>query len=303
MISLLYGPNVYKRLIELKRIGQNYDQDTIERRNGEDLSKEGLLELMQGASLFSTEKLVIIRALSKNKALWELLGGSLDGIPDETHLVLAEDAPDKRTRTFKLLQKKAKLVYCEELTDSHASDWLITEAKERNGTKLERKLALHLLRRVGNNQSNLSTELDKVILLAQPLTERAIDAAVEATPEGNAFDLLDAALAKRQSQVRQHIASLRFIEEPYRLFGLLTSQVYTLALVYAGKGMTSDELAKQASVHPFVIRKMSSVTRSMGAQDISFIANEVAILDDRLKNSGGDPWDLLEHALLKISSR
>lgn len=303
MISLLYGANGYKKLAELHKITDGVDSHSIERRDGEDLGRKDLLDLFQGVSLFTAEKLVIIRDLSKNKPMWEFFGESLDTIPDETHIVLLETAPDKRTRTFKQLQKKARVIACEELNDNHIIEWLITEAKARNGTQLDRKLAGYLLRRVGNNQSRLSTELDKIILLEPPLTERSMNEAVEASPEGNAFDLLDAALAKRQAQVRQHIASLRFMEDPYRLFGLLTSQVFTLALVYAGKGVTPDELAKQASVHPFVARKLAGVTRTMNDQEMVFIANEVAVLDDRLKTSGGDPWDLLEHALLKISAR
>lgn len=303
MISLLYGPNTYKRLTELRRISRGVDSDAVERRDGEDLSKDGLLELMQGASLFSSEKLVIVRDLSKNKSLWDILGDTIDGVPDETHLVLVESAPDKRTRTFKQLQKKANVIVCEELNDNHVIDWIMTETKSRNGTLLDRKLASYLLRRVGNNQSRLSSELDKVILADQPITEATINDIVEATPEGNAFDLLDAALAKRSAQVRQYVASLRFTEDPYRLFGLLTSQAFTLALVHAGKGMSPDELAKQAGVHPFVVRKLGSVTRTMSDADIRLVAEEVVTLDDRMKSSVGEPWDLLEHALLKISAR
>jgi DNA polymerase-3 subunit delta len=86
------------------------------------------------------------------------------------------------------------------------------------------------------------------------------------------------------------------------LFGLLASQVHTLAVVAAAGMRTPDQIAKEAGLHPFVVRKTQGVARRLGAGNIKRIAYDVALCDAQLKSTGVDPWQLISLCLQKIAT-
>ena len=107
MITLIIGENAYERDQAVARIiGESGCKP--ERRTGSEMAEQDLLQLMQGVSLFESSQLIVIRELSENKPLWSLLEQRHTIVPDDSHLVLIEPKPDKRTKTYKTLQKKCK---------------------------------------------------------------------------------------------------------------------------------------------------------------------------------------------------
>lgn len=305
-VTLLYGPNHYAGQVELKKriksfVTQNGEHG-LERWDGEALKLRDLTDLLLGVSLFSPKKLVIIHDLGKNKPLWEYIGDNLSDIPSSTQLILIEESPDRRTKTFKTLQKNATCTTLDQPSDNQLTEWIMSYMAEK-GKPLDRPLANHLLRRIGSNQALIHHELEKLSLSDSPITARLINDLVEATPEGNAYELLDAALAGRIATVKNQLSLLRYSEDPYRLFGLLVSQVFTLALVHAAGSMRNESIAQETGVHPFIIRKLTPVAKSISQNELDGVVLEVVALDDRLKSSAAEPWDLLEHALTKIAAR
>ncbi len=307
MITLIYGPNHYRRQAEVNSRTDNFVKKNgnhgLERWDGEEIkSPQELTEILQSISLFSSEKLVVIRGLSKNKPLWDYLGEHLSDISWRCDVILVEESPDRRTKTFKALQKLSAVITCDEPSENQLIDWII-KTGDASGKPFTKALAMHLLRRVGSDQTTLSQEIAKVSLVTSDLTAELIDNHVESSPEGSAFDLLDAVVAKKTELIADLLKNLRYQDDPYRLFGLLVSQVFTLALVHAAGSMPADEIAKQAAVHPFVVRKLKEATGVMSQTELAQVVSEVALLDDRLKSSVADPWLLIEQALSKIAAR
>lgn len=305
MVTLLYGPNAYRRDKAFSSIREKFLETAsavgIERFDGDDLEVVRLPELLQGASLFAASRLVVIRGASTNKKLWEALGDAVETVPDETHLVLIEAAPDKRTRTFKQLAKYAQVVVCDQPGEHELQAWLIDEAS-RAGKELSPSLARQLIMRVGVDQQLLFHELEKVLLSPHDITKELIDEVVESSEEGNAFALLDAVLAGQAKQVDAQLRALKTSEDPYRLIGLVTSQVFSLALVWAGQKLPPAQIAAETGLHPFVVKKLAQTAKRLTRAKLDEVVGTVVQLDDRLKTSAAEPWELLELALAKIAS-
>jgi len=305
MVTLLYGPNTYKRDRLFADIREKFltraGREAIERFDGDELAPERLPELLQGASLFASERLVVIRGASANKRLWEGLGELVEAIPDETHLVLIETAPDKRTRTFKQLGKYGDAVACEQPSERELESWLVDSAKQAT-KELAPSLAKRMILKVGADQQLLAHELEKLVVLPGEITREVVDNVVESSEEGNAFTLLDAVLAGQPAQVERELRALKTSEDPYRLVGLLTSQVFSLALVWAGQKMPPAQLASDTGMHPFVVKKLIQSARRLPRAKLEVVIETVAQLDDRLKTSAAEPWELLDLALAKIAT-
>ena len=304
MIYLLSGANDFaarQALDELLSATVNkHGVHAVERTDGETLDPARLPELLQGMSLFAAERLVIIRDAGKNKLLWEALGDVIEKVPGEVALVLVEPAPDKRTRTYKQLQKYGQVRDFPELSERELVAWAAAAVKDAGGS-IDARTATHLIRRAGTNQWQLWTELQKLVGARQTITIELIDQLVELSPQASAFELLDAVLAGRSNRAVELLDRLKASEDPYKLFGLLVSQVQSLALVVAAQGRSADMVAKDAGIHPFVVRKLQPLARAVSYKQLQKILAGVSLADTQMKSTGADPWVLLEQCLGKIA--
>jgi DNA polymerase III subunit delta len=300
MIRLLYGQNSYAIKSDVTAsvaqfLGAHRDHG-LERYDALELDASALPEVLQGASLFSAERLVIIRDADKNKPLWNALADWVEKIPDEVQVILVAEQPDKRTKTFKALQKQGEVREYALLKRPELIKWVA----EKSEGRLDRNMAGELVDRVGDDQFRLSNELDK-LLLHDSITKDLITDLVEPTPQHSVFELLDAIINRRQQVAEDLINELRMSEDPYMFFGMLSKQVHILAALVAG--VDQSQATKEFGAHPFVVQKLSSAARSLKWTDIKAVIDTLAKLDEELKTTGIEPWLLIEKATIKITAR
>lgn len=305
MIIMLSGENDFARYQASRQLRQafaaKHGASAVSVRDAAALNMAELPQLLQGVSLFEPTRLLLLKDAGQNKAIWEALPELLPE-DDATIVVLDETKPDKRTRTYKWLQKHADLRDFPLLNDGGVAAWLRSEAAQR-GVELTPVLVQQLVARTGADQWLLSQALEKLALARRPVSEQLITELIEPNPQASAFALLDAALAGDATTVARLTNDLRQTEDAYRFSGLLTSQIYSLALAQAAGSRPAATLARDAGLHPFVAGKMLAAARNLTRTQLSGVIRVVLELDDTLKSTGGDPWLPLETALMKIASR
>lgn len=298
MIILLSGENTFERDRFLTETIASFD-GTAERVDGSEVTANMLPDLLSGMTLFSEKRLIVIKGLSENTSVWAELDGFLPRISDDVTLVLVEVKPDKRTKTYKALQKVAKVQDFPawgERDTATAEQWTAKEA-ERQGVAIEPADIRFLVQRVGLEPWRLYHALDKLAAVGKA-DRAAIEEYIDADPVENVFNLFEAALRGDGKKVSGMIATLQLDEDPYRLFGLLSGQAFQLfALAVADKPV--PEVAKDIGAHPYALQKMSSFARSLGASNTKRILKAFAEADEAMKTSAAEPWLLIERALMK----
>lgn len=300
MITLLTGENSFEIQRELDKIAADFDGEA-ERIDGGILQLNQLPDVLMGASLFVSSRLVIIRGLSENKAIWPVFGDWLSRVSDDIHLVLVEPKLDKRTSTYKALVEKADVkeyLPWSERDYIKAEKWLQTEAKKLQ-IEMDTKCVQFLVQRVGVDQWQLSQSLNKLSLIDQISIESICDT-TEPNPIENVFDLFEAAVNCDTDKLKLKLAIIEQTEDAHRLLALMSSQVFQLlAVAFAGP---DDNPAKDLGIHPFVVSKMTPLAKRLGKQKVAQIVNIFAECDDDMKISRAEPWLLLERALFKVSN-
>lgn len=272
-----------------------------EQVDGEVFDPNNITGLLQGASLFTPQRLVILRDAAKNKPLWDALGDWVEKVPVETTLIIIEPELDRRTKTYKTLKSKTEFKEFAPASGAQLVQWLQAEAKKL-GAEIKSADAQYLIERTAGDQWRLSHEITKLASYKDGITHKAIDELVEPSAEGSAFELLDAALGGDQVKVQKLVASLKTQEDPYKLFGLLASQVHALAVIAVAGDRTADQIAKDSGLHPFVVRKSQGVAKKLGAARIGEIVQQLASCDVQLKSTGTDPWFLLGLMFKKLAA-
>lgn len=301
MITVLTGENSFEVTRALEKIVADF-AGVAEKFDGDSLELAQLPDLLLGGTLFATERLVIIRALSENKQLWEVLPDWLERTSGDTHVVLVEPKPDKRTKTYKDLKKYAQVQEYNPWGDRdvmQAEKWVAEEAK-RHGLLLDKKLAQQLVARVGMDQWLLFHAIEKLAVL-DTVTAEMIEQLIEANPTENVFNLLDAALRGDTRKVSGMIRTLRLGQDPYMTFGLLGGQVFQLVAL-AASDKPSGEVAKDIGAHPYALGKLAPHAKKLGRSGTKKLARIFADADTAMKSTATDPWILIEQALIKTTS-
>lgn len=300
MITILAGENSFENERELSRIIAAFD-GAPERLDGEVLELKQLPDLLMGMSLFATKRLVIIKNMSTNKALWNAFETWVEKVSDDIHLVLVEPKPDKRTKTYKVLQKAAKIVEAElwgERDVLLAEKWAAEEARLQDFA-LDKKSAHILVERIGVDQWQLFNALQKLSVLGE-VNPEIIEEIIEKNPVENVFGLFEAALKGNTIKVRTMLQSLEATEDPYRVFGLLSGQAYQLALLAVAE-FPSAGVAADIGAHPFVLQKLAPFSKNLGRAGAKKVINAFAEADKDMKSTATEPWLLIERALLKTA--
>lgn len=304
MVITFTGENSFEIAAAIRQLSNvfaaKHGVNAIERVDGEQLTPTNLPDLLQGVSLFAPARLVIIKGLAASKTVLEALPDALAKAAEETTVVISESNLDKRTKLYKFLKSKSQFKEFSNLSDGQLCTWLAKQAEQLGG-EIKNAQAQYLLARAGRDQWRLASEIQKLVDFSPIVTKEAIDLLVDATPEGTAFELLDAALAGDAKRAGQILSAIKSQDDPYKLFGLLASQVFSLSLLASSAGRSSEAVAKDAKIHPFVAKKMQPLARRLGETGVREISKSVATCDRQLKNTSVDPWTLVQLCLQKIA--
>ncbi|HJP81637.1 MAG TPA: DNA polymerase III subunit delta [Candidatus Saccharimonadales bacterium] len=300
MITILTGDNDFEIQRAVDSMIATFDGQ-VEHKDGETLEMRSLPDLLMGVTLFTPTRLVVVKNVSLNKTVWPVFGDWIPRIAEEIHVVLVEPKLDKRTKTYKLLQKAADLREFSLWTDRDtriAGEWVIEEAK-RLGFMLDTKSAQALLARVGLDQWLLLQALEK-LAFADEVNEETVMELVDANPAENVFNLFDSALKGDVENTQEMIQTLKLGEDPYRVMGLLASQAFQFAAL-AVTNEPTNVVAKDIGAHPFALGKLTGHAKKRGHEGAKKVVAIIADADMAMKSSAADPWLLIEQALIKIA--
>jgi DNA polymerase-3 subunit delta len=305
MIVTLTGANDLLRKGELSTLVAAFEAEhgdmATERLDGEETTTDRMLESVQSMPFLSVRRLVVLREPGKQKAFAEAIADTIQGLPDTTDLIIYEPKLDKRGSYYKALKKLTDYREYNDLDAASLASWATAYAKEQGGS-LSAADARLLVNRIGMNQQMLRSELEKLLAYNETITHDAIESLTDLLPQSTVFELLDAAFAGKAQRAFELYREQRALKvEPQAVIAMLAWQLHVLAVVKAGGERTVDQIAKEAKLNPFVVRKSQAITRRLTLEHIRQLIAELLALDMQLKRSSIDADEALQLYLLKLT--
>ena len=300
MIILLHGENSFERTAALAEITKNFHGEA-ERVDGATLTPNDLPSLFTGTTLFASTRMIAVRAMAENKPAWEALADWVEKTSDDVTVVLVEDKLDKRTRTYKALQKQATVQEFPAWTDrdSRKAEIWVADAAKQQGLSLSPVLVRRIVERAGVDQWRLQS-IVRTLATLDEVNEVVIHDLIPARPRDNIFELFETALRGNTARLTELLTNLRLSEDPYMVFGLLAGQVMQLAALHLSDAPL-DTVAKDIAAHPYALKNLSPHAKKMSRGQIRMIVREFERSDELIKTTGLDPWLAIERALLNIA--
>lgn len=304
MIYTLTGANSFLLKTQVRQLitdfVKQYGDFGLERLNAEEADYAKLLESVQAMPFLAAKRMVVIDAPASNKELVEKIEILLDTVNDQTDIVFVEPKFDKRSSLYKLLKKKTDFSEFNELDEGNLSSWIVGQTKAQGG-EISRADARYLVQRIGINQLRLSNELAKLLTYNSVVTRKTIDLLTVQTPQSTIFDLLDAAFAGNKKKALQLYQEQRRQKvEPQAILALVAWQLYNLSIVKAAGDRTIEQVAKEAKLNPFVVRKTANLARNISLSDLKLLVSQTLSLDLRLKSETMDADEALQDLLISI---
>lgn len=277
-----------------------------ERIDAENLTPADLPQLFQSATLFATQRLIIIKNIADNRPVLDALETYLGEIHDnpDLHVIIIEQKLDKRLSIYKKL-KPYTTEFADFATKSPPNQlkWLAQTATTKN-LNLDKTTSSFLLNWVGADQGRLESALEK-LALSGDTSPSTIQQIIEPTPEQNVFTIFNSALLGDRATVNSAIDKLSLTSEPPQMFfGLITNQAFILsALILAqNSAKTPDQVARDLGVSPFILRNLTPHASRLRPAHARKLLRLFARADRDLKSTSLDPWLIIKNLLMQTSS-
>jgi len=306
MISVLTGENSFalERALHARtaEFVERYGDLALERVDGQEAEYEKMREALTSLPFLASRKLVVLREPGANKDFVAVVESLVSEIPETTEVVIVEAKPDKRTAYYKFLRSQKDFQEFPELDGNDLAGWLTKEAKNRGG-ELSLGDARLLVERLGTDQQLLANELEKLLLYEPKVNRSSIEQLTTASPQSTIFQLLETAFAGNGRRTLQLYAEQRSLKvEPAQIIAMLTWQLHVLAIIKAAGERSAEQIAKEARINPYVVRKSQAIARSLSTAQLKQQVASLLNIDMRSKRTNLDADEALQNYLLELST-
>lgn len=303
MTITLTGENDFLRKAELDKLAAEFVAEhgdmAVERFDGDESDAARMRGSLASLPFLSARKLVVLNQPGKQKVFAEDIQNILKEAAETTDLIIIEPKLDKRTSYYKALKKMTDFREFGELDASGLARWVVQYAKEQGGA-ISSADAQFLVERIGANQQMLRQELDKLLVFEPKISRPNIELLTEPMPQSTVFELLDAAFSGNTRRAIELYREQRALKvEPQAIIAMLAWQLHMLALVKAAGSRPPEQIAKEAKLKPFTVKKTQSLARNLSSINLKKMIQDLLALDLKLKTTATNPDEVLEFYLLK----
>jgi len=310
-----YLKQKYCRLIAERAVPDSLRDFNFQEFSGDTLSMEELVLSAESIPIMSPRRCVLVHDLNftaLKDADWEALQTLIAEPFDTCVLIFWQD-----TQGFPRNTKKMKELYTAfdhagavvELNRRSTNDlvrYVGSECKKQ-GISIRPSAAQYLIESVGDDMSNLTTELEKLCSFSDgEITREDIDTICIKSLEATAFQMVDALMARNYDRVFSSIAVL-FDQrtEPMMILGALVStysDMYRVKVMLQNGGRARDlkKLFPQAYRSDFKLEQAERRCRSFSLNCLRESLEILARADLTLKSSSEDPQTVLEQLMIEL---
>lgn len=306
MILFFYGSNTFAARQQIAQLSNQYEQKTgnrfgLERVQGQKATVGELRAALQAVPFLANSRLVIVENLGLNKAIGPKIKELITDIPASTVAIFYDPQVDQRTSYYKALRAEAKAVEFKAISGGALQKWIQKTVADCDAT-IDRPALGRLIELAGDDQWRLSGEIAKLASYNKAITVQAVEAMVERNHTDTVFNLIEAMSSGRKRQAVDYYHGLRQEgQSEIYILSMVIWQLRNLLFAKAAGKITPPELAKQASMSPFVASKMLSKRHLFQEEQLKFAFLEAVDTDYRIKTGGGDPHTLVERLIVRVA--
>ena len=287
----MYGEESYLKQSYKKRLREAIvGDDTINYTafEGKGVDAEEVMAMADTMPFFSDKRLILMEDSGFFKSTPEGLTEYLDQMPDTACLVFVEEQVDKRNKLYKKVKEVGYVAELGHQSPEQLSRWAAT-ILIREGKKITNHTMEYFLSMVGDEMTQISMELEKVICYTmgrEIVTDEDIDAVCTVKVVNRIFDMIAAVAARNTKKALDLYEDLLTLKEPpMRILFLIAKQFNQILQVkeLMLHGMDRIQIAKQMKLQPFIAGKLMGQGRTFSREQILRYVESCVELEEAVK--------------------
>lgn len=311
MILFFYGEDTYRLNQKIKELKQKFIDASLGDTNlsildGKTASYPEIVRQILSLPFLAKSRLIIVENLIRDgkPETREKIIEFLPKIPSSSVVVFTEEGkPDKRTALFKKLNQPKQAQEVALLDENSIKKWIAAEVEMRGG-KIDYNAVNLLYDFVGSDLWRLSNEIDKLTTYNASITAENVELLVRSQTQSDVFALIDAVAQKQKKQALYELR--RLLENGANELYILSMVIYQFRnlLVVSDEvnrgARTQWDIAKRASMHPFVAQKTLNQAKNYDFEQLKQIYSELMDFDLNIKTGKIAPQTALDLLVLRL---
>lgn len=205
-IYLLYGEEAYLKKQYRDRLTKALlpEGDTMNFAHfeGKGVDVKSVIDLSETLPFFAERRLIVFDNTGFFKSAGADLADYIKEMPDTTYYIFVEDEIDKRSKLFKAVKSKGRVVELPFQDESTLKRWVAGKIRNENKQVTEQTI-LYFLNKVGTDMENITKELEKLFSYTMEktdITKEDVDAICVTQIANHIFDMVNAVAEKQQKK-------------------------------------------------------------------------------------------------------
>lgn len=310
-VYLLFGEENYLKKQYKDRLTKALisEEDTMNYAyyEGKGIDVREIIDLAETMPFFSERRLIVIENSGFFKNATPELAEYMKDIPETTYFVFVETELDKRSKLFKAVKDKGRIVELARQDEKTLARWIYGNVK-KEGKQITESSIYYLLSKCGTDMENLQKEMEKLFcytLDKEVIQIEDIDAICTTQITNEIFDMVNAVAEKKQKRALDRYYDLLALKEPaMRILYLLSRQFRLLMEVkeMTGQGYDKKSIASKAGLHPFAVGKYIEQSRRFSKKELRNILEDSVDIEERVKTGRLQDVLAVELFIVKYSS-
>jgi len=282
-----------------------------------DLEKEApdrILGEIATLPFLAEKRMIVIQNIlsNSNKEFLAKIIGLIENnkVPESVVLIVWQGEPIGKTAEAKkladLLAKEKYSYSFELLKDIELQNWIMQEVSAKGG-KIDRNALGNLSRLAGADLWLISAVIDQLIAYKKggEIGSADVNLFVDEKIDDNIFNMVDAIVGGNKKIAFKLMRDQRAIgEDESYLFAMIMRQFKILLQIrdlWEREDMlTSDQIAKRISVHPYVAKKSMPLVKKYTMQDLKKIYGDLLEIDIKTKTGMANQSVLIDYFVGKL---
>ena len=310
-VYLLFGEENYLKKQYKDRLTKALisEEDTMNYAyyEGKGIDVREIIDLAETMPFFSERRLIVIEKSGFFKNATPELAEYMKDIPETTYFVFVETELDKRSKLFKAVKDKGRIVELARQDEKTLARWIYGNVK-KEGKQITESSIYYLLSKCGTDMENLQKEMEKLFcytLDKEVIQIEDIDAICTTQITNEIFDMVNAVAEKKQKRALDRYYDLLALKEPaMRILYLLSRQFRLLMEVkeMTGQGYDKKSIASKSGLHPFAVGKYIEQSRRFSKKELRNILEDSVDIEERVKTGRLQDVLAVELFIVKYSS-
>ena len=161
---------------------------------GKNVDVKEVIDLAETLPFFSERRLLVFENTGFFKSAGAELAEYVKEMPQTTFFVFVENEVDKRSKLYKAVKAKGRIVELSAQDEATLKRWVAGIVRKEN-KQISENCIVYLLNKIGTDMENIQRELEKLFcytLERESITKEDIDAVCVAQITNHIFDMVNA---------------------------------------------------------------------------------------------------------------